>query len=193
MSQFQTHVAGCLSAQISAVTAYEQVGRVPVVHELLRSRWPPDGEQSERAVRAPVAHPEKSLSSKYAVRYFSSGNCEAGKYLHLNPARPNANQAALDRRDMLRRRHGCFKVRDMSARACCEASGSVSTTRVAVREFRSVSRSSALWQTTRRDSQAEPAILNGKEGWSRHSDLNRGPAVYETAALPLSYVGADQG
>ncbi len=26
--------------------------------------------------------------------------------------------------------------------------------------------------------------------WSRHSDLNRGPAVYETAALPLSYVGA---
>jgi hypothetical protein len=26
-------------------------------------------------------------------------------------------------------------------------------------------------------------------GWSRHSDLNRGPAVYETAALPLSYVG----
>ena len=24
--------------------------------------------------------------------------------------------------------------------------------------------------------------------WSRHSDLNRGPAVYETAALPLSYV-----
>jgi hypothetical protein len=29
-----------------------------------------------------------------------------------------------------------------------------------------------------------------REGWSRHSDLNRGPAVYETAALPLSYVGA---
>src|SRR4051794_32285406 len=28
-------------------------------------------------------------------------------------------------------------------------------------------------------------------GWSRHSDLNRGPAVYETAALPLSYVGPD--
>ena len=27
--------------------------------------------------------------------------------------------------------------------------------------------------------------------WSRHSDLNRGPAVYETAALPLSYVGAE--
>ena len=27
--------------------------------------------------------------------------------------------------------------------------------------------------------------------WSRHSDLNRGPAVYETAALPLSYVGPD--
>ena len=25
--------------------------------------------------------------------------------------------------------------------------------------------------------------------WSRHSDSNRGPAVYETAALPLSYVG----
>ena len=31
-----------------------------------------------------------------------------------------------------------------------------------------------------------------KGGWSRHSDLNRGPAVYETAALPLSYVGAGQ-
>ena len=30
------------------------------------------------------------------------------------------------------------------------------------------------------------------EGWSRHSDLNQGPAVYETAALPLSYVG-DRG
>src|SRR3954454_25344518 len=34
----------------------------------------------------------------------------------------------------------------------------------------------------------------GGVGWrrecSRHSDLNRGPAVYETAALPLSYVGA---
>jgi hypothetical protein len=30
-----------------------------------------------------------------------------------------------------------------------------------------------------------------REVWSRHSDLNRGPAVYETAALPLSYVGAD--
>src|SRR4051812_14224207 len=28
--------------------------------------------------------------------------------------------------------------------------------------------------------------------WSRHSDLNRGPAVYETAALPLSYVGAPE-
>jgi hypothetical protein len=27
---------------------------------------------------------------------------------------------------------------------------------------------------------------------SRHSNLNRGTAVYETAALPLSYVGADQ-
>jgi hypothetical protein len=28
--------------------------------------------------------------------------------------------------------------------------------------------------------------------WSRHSDLNRGPAVYETAALPLSYVGPER-
>src|SRR6185503_13125076 len=28
-----------------------------------------------------------------------------------------------------------------------------------------------------------------RQEWSRHSDLNRGPAVYETAALPLSYVG----
>ncbi len=32
-------------------------------------------------------------------------------------------------------------------------------------------------------------FLSTKRGWSRHSDLNRGPAVYETAALPLSYVG----
>ena len=31
--------------------------------------------------------------------------------------------------------------------------------------------------------------VNFGEGWSRRSDLNRGPAVYETAALPLSYVG----
>jgi hypothetical protein len=30
----------------------------------------------------------------------------------------------------------------------------------------------------------------GEKKWSRHSDLNRGPAVYETAALPLSYVGS---
>jgi hypothetical protein len=30
---------------------------------------------------------------------------------------------------------------------------------------------------------------HGTGEWSRHSDLNRGPAVYETAALPLSYVG----
>ena len=32
--------------------------------------------------------------------------------------------------------------------------------------------------------------LPHQDRWSRHSDLNRGPAVYETAALPLSYVGA---
>ena len=31
--------------------------------------------------------------------------------------------------------------------------------------------------------------LNNRS-WSRRSDSNRGPAVYETAALPLSYVGA---
>ena len=43
-----------------------------------------------------------------------------------------------------------------------------------------------------RDSQLYRAILNGKESWSRHADSNCGPAVYETAALPLSYVGADQ-
>src|SRR5215218_87815 len=36
-----------------------------------------------------------------------------------------------------------------------------------------------------------PGIRRDARGseWSRHSDLNRGPAVYETAALPLSYVG----
>ena len=37
-----------------------------------------------------------------------------------------------------------------------------------------------------------PTTVTGSRSWewSRHSDLNRGPAVYETAALPLSYVGA---
>ena len=34
------------------------------------------------------------------------------------------------------------------------------------------------------------APVSRSDCWSRHSDLNRGPAVYETAALPLSYVGA---
>jgi hypothetical protein len=34
-----------------------------------------------------------------------------------------------------------------------------------------------------------PTLTEGE--WSRHSDLNRGPAVYETAALPLSYVGPE--
>jgi hypothetical protein len=39
--------------------------------------------------------------------------------------------------------------------------------------------------------EAIPREPRRKGEWSRHSDLNRGPAVYETAALPLSYVGAD--
>ena len=41
-------------------------------------------------------------------------------------------------------------------------------------------------------SQGNPAVgrVSRLGRWSRHSDLNRGPAVYETAALPLSYVGA---
>ena len=34
-----------------------------------------------------------------------------------------------------------------------------------------------------------PSADAGSGEWSRHSDSNRGPAVYETAALPLSYVG----
>ena len=29
--------------------------------------------------------------------------------------------------------------------------------------------------------------------WSRCAGLNRGPAVYETAALPLSYIGEESG
>tara|TARA_B100000809_G_scaffold253816_1_gene290279 strand:- start:357 stop:557 length:201 start_codon:yes stop_codon:yes gene_type:complete len=29
-----------------------------------------------------------------------------------------------------------------------------------------------------------------QQKWSQRTDLNRRPAVYETAALPLSYVGA---
>src|ERR1700681_785945 len=31
--------------------------------------------------------------------------------------------------------------------------------------------------------------IRGAYGWSRRSDLNRRPADYESAALPLSYVG----
>src|SRR5450756_579148 len=42
-------------------------------------------------------------------------------------------------------------------------------------------------QTTRKPA-FRPAFTLGK--WSRHSDSNRGPVVYETTALPLSYVGA---
>ncbi len=38
-------------------------------------------------------------------------------------------------------------------------------------------------------SKAAEEVISCLEEWSRHSDLNRGPAVYETAALPLSYVG----
>ena len=33
--------------------------------------------------------------------------------------------------------------------------------------------------------------LKGTYEWSRRSDLNRRPADYESAALPLSYVGLD--
>jgi hypothetical protein len=70
VSQDLTRMPGCLSVQISAVIASKQLGRVPVVHELLRSRWPPDGKQSERAVGAPAAHPEKSLSSEQTTSLF---------------------------------------------------------------------------------------------------------------------------
>ena len=51
---------------------------------------------------------------------------------------------------------------------------------------------------TSRQTACPGGLRDAREGrfhegeWSRHSDLNRGPAVYETAALPLSYVGADQ-
>lgn len=40
---------------------------------------------------------------------------------------------------------------------------------------------------TRRDQSLPKALGDGK--WSRWSDSNRRPAVYETAALPLSYTG----
>jgi hypothetical protein len=52
------------------------------------------------------------------------------------------------------------------------------------------SRSSALWQTVETRFAAGSSDSEREGTWSRHSDLNRGPAVYETAALPLSYVGA---
>ena len=45
---------------------------------------------------------------------------------------------------------------------------------------------------SRRPEKREAGLAAGftkSDRWSRHSDLNRGPAVYETAALPLSYVG----
>ena len=50
------------------------------------------------------------------------------------------------------------------------------------------SRGSGLVASPRKPAR-RPAFA--RDRWSRHSDLNRGPAVYETAALPLSYVGAD--
>ena len=52
MSQCQTRVACCLSVEIGAVIVCEQANRVPMVHGLLRSRLPPGGGQSERAVGA---------------------------------------------------------------------------------------------------------------------------------------------
>src|SRR4029079_542890 len=32
-------------------------------------------------------------------------------------------------------------------------------------------------------------LMRRNGGWSRHPDLNRGPTVYKTVALPLSYAG----
>jgi hypothetical protein len=40
-----------------------------------------------------------------------------------------------------------------------------------------------LWASKRE------GVLPSLKPWSRWSDLNRRPAVYETAALPLSYTG----
>jgi hypothetical protein len=39
------------------------------------------------------------------------------------------------------------------------------------------------------DPKTLPSALGCQIVWSRWSDLNRRPAVYETAALPLSYTG----
>jgi len=36
-------------------------------------------------------------------------------------------------------------------------------------------------------------VAVGRKTWSRRSDLNRGPADYESAALPLSYAGVGRG
>ena len=33
--------------------------------------------------------------------------------------------------------------------------------------------------------------MAGGEGWSQRLGLNQRPALYESAALPLSYVGTD--
>jgi len=60
-------------------------------------------------------------------------------------------------------------------------------------------------QSTRRESKKILSALSGAEDFpdlvyfgemdykSRHADSNRGPAVYETAALPLSHVGIASG
>ena len=48
-------------------------------------------------------------------------------------------------------------------------------------------------QRSRRSKKPGPSDrVSSSDRWSRHSDLNRGPAVYETAALPLSYVGLER-
>ena len=39
------------------------------------------------------------------------------------------------------------------------------------------------------DPSGSRVVAVGGETWSRRSDLNRGPADYESAALPLSYAG----
>lgn len=40
-----------------------------------------------------------------------------------------------------------------------------------------------------RESKSPVLPLHQRTKWSRHSGLNRGPLVYKTNALPLSYVG----
>jgi hypothetical protein len=146
VSQFQTRVAGCVSVQISAVIACDQVNRVPMVHGLLRSRWPPGGGQSERAVRARRAHPEKSLSSKHAVRYFLERKRRCRQIPASQPCPGERSPCGIPPARRAASKASGLQGSGYESLAPVAKPRERRPTRVAVREIRSASRSSALWQ-----------------------------------------------